>query len=164
MITTLKTKHKKGGFTTEWLKKSKVADINRHITSHQHKKEVTPGGRKVAKHFKKRSPALDWLGWNLLYWCNDQAVTLEEEYLFHVTRRWRFDWAIPSLMIAVEFEGGVFEKIGGHTTAKGYTKDTDKYREAAKDGWILLRYTTLNYKNLIKDLNDINGKRNLVTI
>ena len=112
-------------------------------------------GKVVAKHYKRRSEALDWLGWNLLQWCQEHCHQLFEEYRFDEKRKWRFDWAIPDLKVAVEFEGGVFEKKGSHTTAKGYTKDTEKYNRAAQLGWTVLRYTAMNYKNLIEDLKRV---------
>ncbi len=64
-------------------------------------------------------------------------------------RRFRFDFAIPSKMIAVEYEGLMSEK-SGHTTETGYTKDTDKYNLATKLGWQVYRFTILNY-NTIND-------------
>lgn len=142
-------------FTIKDVMKSKVAGLNQHLNK-PFKKAITEiGGRKVSQHFKKKSAALDWLGWNLLYWCNEHIVILEEEYLFHLERKWRADWAIPSLKILIEFEGGIFLENSGHNTAKHYTKDTDKYRGAAKLGYIVLRYTALNYKTVLNDLNDI---------
>lgn len=113
------------------------------------------GGRKVLKHFKKKSPALDWMGWNLLYWCNVHGLQLQEEYQFDEKRKWRFDWCIESLQVAIEFEGGIFQANSGHKTAKHYTKDTQKYNRAGQLGWRVLRYTALNYKNVLNDLNQL---------
>lgn len=117
------------------------------------KKEVTSAGRIVAKHFKKRSKALDWIGWNLVDWCNTKGLVLMEEYRFDEQRQWRFDWAIESIKVAVEFEGGVFQQNSGHKTAKHYTKDTNKYNRAAQLGWRVLRFTAVNYKSLVEELN-----------
>lgn len=74
-----------------------------------------------------------------------------EELEFHTERKFRFDWAIPELMIAIEYEG-LFSKKSGHTTVGGYTKDTIKYNLAAINGWTVLRYTALSYQNLEKDI------------
>ena len=78
-----------------------------------------------------------------------------EDYVFELqfdeVRKFRFDWAIPSLMIAIEFEGIMSEK-SRHTTKTGYSKDTEKYNLAAISGWIVLRYTVLTYGNLERDL------------
>ena len=73
------------------------------------------------------------------------------EHQFDHKRKYRFDWAIPSLMIAIEFEGIMSEK-SRHTTKTGYSKDTEKYNLAAISGWIVLRYTVLTYGNLERDL------------
>lgn len=77
-----------------------------------------------------------------------------EEHKFHPTRRWRFDFAIPERMIAIEYEG-IFSEKSGHTTHKGYIKDTEKYNEAAKLGWTVLRYTAKTYKEVIDDINEL---------
>ena len=74
-----------------------------------------------------------------------------EELQFSQERKFRFDWAIPELMIAIEYEG-IFSKKSGHTTINGYTKDCDKYNLAALEGWKILRYTAKNYQNLGSDL------------
>lgn len=111
------------------------------------------GGRIVGKHFKKRSKEKDFIAWNLMYWCNDHAVILEEEYKFHPDRNFRFDWCIPALRIAVEYEGGIFDPNGDHRSVKGISRDVTKYNLAAIDGWKVLRFTALDYKNLINELN-----------
>lgn len=63
------------------------------------------------------------------------------EYRFHPTRRWRFDYAWPDLMVALEIEGGVYQ-AGRHTRGNGYTEDCRKYSEAAVLGWCVVRATT----------------------
>lgn len=64
-----------------------------------------------------------------------------EEYRFHPKRRWRFDFAWPDKMIAVEVEGGTFTG-GRHTRGKGFEQDCEKYCEATLLGWRVLRFTT----------------------
>ena len=64
----------------------------------------------------------------------------EREYKFHSKRRWRFDFAWPEKMIAVEVEGGIWTN-GRHTRGKGFENDCIKYGEAACLGWILYRCT-----------------------
>jgi len=59
--------------------------------------------------------------------------------MFCNDRKWRFDFAWPAIMLAVEIEGGIYQG-GGHTTLSGYTKDCEKYNRAAMDGWTVLRY------------------------
>lgn len=82
------------------------------------------------------------------------------ELKFHPKRLWRFDIAIPHVMIAIEYEGINVGKNGKsrHTTLKGYTEDTVKYNEAVKLGWRVLRYTSLNYQNMITDLEQLIDK------
>ena len=55
-------------------------------------------------------------------------------------RFWKFDYAIPEKLVAVEIEGGVYTK-GRHTRGQGYVKDLEKYNAAIELGWVVLRYT-----------------------
>ena len=64
----------------------------------------------------------------------------EREFLFHKRRKWRFDFAWPDLLIAVEVEGGVFSG-GRHVRGQGYESDCEKYNEAQLIGWMVLRFT-----------------------
>ena len=65
---------------------------------------------------------------------------VSREATFAWPRRWRFDFAIIDLMLAVEVEGGVW--VGGrHTDPKGFLSDLEKYNEAALRGWLVLRVT-----------------------
>lgn len=85
-----------------------------------------------------------------------EGIEVVKEYKFHPERKWRFDFAIPDKKIAIEYEGGVFG--GGksrHTTGKGYAGDAEKYNEAAKLGWKVLRYTSKGYSKLIEDLKPL---------
>ena len=61
-----------------------------------------------------------------------------QEYMFHPTRRWRFDIASEELMIAVEVDGAVWTQ-GRHTRGAGYIEDCRKMAEAACLGWLVLR-------------------------
>ena len=80
-----------------------------------------------------------------------------EELQFDQKRKFRFDWAIPELMLAVEYEG-IFSEKSGHTTLSGYTKDVQKYNLAIKRGWKVLRYTADNYLNFKADLDELHSK------
>lgn len=70
-----------------------------------------------------------------------------KELKFHPSRKWRFDFAIESLRIAIEYEGIMSEK-SRHTTISGMSADCDKYNAAQLLGWKVLRFTAINYKNL----------------
>lgn len=97
---------------------------------------------------------VQWMHWNLLYFCNERAMELIKEHRFHPQRFWRFDFAIPAVKIAIEFEG-ITSDQSRHTTVGGYTGDTEKYNTAAADGWKVMRYTIINYKNVLEDLRKI---------
>ena len=132
------------------LEQKKHSGTIRDFKISQRKKKK--GAKQSLPNRSKRSEAMDYITWNLWYWCNDHALTLEQEFKFHPERLWRFDFAIPALKVAIEYEGLMSEK-SGHTTVTGYTKDADKYNQAQMLGWKVLRYTALNYKNLLKELN-----------
>ena len=70
----------------------------------------------------------------------------EEEYVFFDGRRFRFDFAWPPFLIAVEIEGGTYS-MGRHTRGSGFAKDCEKYNLAALDGWSVYRFTT----GMVKD-------------
>lgn len=56
------------------------------------------------------------------------------QYIFHPTRKWRFDFAWIELKIAVEINGGIF--MGGGHNRGGYMEMTyEKINEATKLGW-----------------------------
>lgn len=76
----------------------------------------------------------------LLYMKANELPAPELDHRFHPRRRWKFDFAWPALMLAVEVEGGVWHG-GRHTTGKGFTEDCVKYNEAALLGWTVLRVT-----------------------
>ncbi len=82
------------------------------------------------------------------------GVEYKAEACFHPTRKWRFDFAIVEHKIGIEYEGINSEK-SRHTTITGYTEDANKYNEAQKLGWKVLRYTAINYKNITQDLKQI---------
>jgi len=72
-----------------------------------------------------------------------QAMVPEpvREYRFHPKRKWRFDFAWPARLVAVEVEGGTFSG-GRHSRGRGFEADAEKYAEAAILGWRVLRVTT----------------------
>ena len=128
-------------------------------------KRDTPviGGRKIGKVFDRRkSKGLDFIAKNLFFWCQARALVLEEEYRFHPERKWRFDWAffIPlqgkePLKVAIEFEGGTFQANTSHNSPRTMASDANKYNAAAGMGWIVLRFTALNYPTLLAELNKL---------
>lgn len=63
------------------------------------------------------------------------------EYRFHDKRRYRFDFAFPEHKVAVEIEGGIYMRRGGHSTGGGITRDIEKGNLAVSEGWRVLRFT-----------------------
>jgi hypothetical protein len=62
------------------------------------------------------------------------------EHRFHPGRRWRFDYAWPPELVALEVEGGAWT-TGRHTRGQGFIDDMAKYNQAALLGWKVLRFT-----------------------
>lgn len=63
------------------------------------------------------------------------------EFVFHESRKWRFDFAWPWAKVAVELEGLTRDGRGHHQGFKGYANDCDKYNAAAEAGWTVFRFT-----------------------
>lgn len=71
----------------------------------------------------------------------------KREFRFHPVRRFRFDFAYPDKMLAIEVEGGTWSRKGGHTSGVGFEKDCEKYNLAVLCGWKVLRYTNKKVNN-----------------
>ena len=63
---------------------------------------------------------------------------MTRELQFHPGRKWRFDYALEDLQIALEAEGGVFNGRR-HIRPKGVREDMEKYNEAQCLGWTVIR-------------------------
>lgn len=73
------------------------------------------------------------------------------EHQFHPKRRWRFDYAIPSLKIAVEYQGhgkmnGGSKHVGGHASVKGLSSDAEKFNQAEILGWRVILFTAMHFQ------------------
>lgn len=101
---------------------------------------------------RKPSKGKAWITKNLWAWCREKGYELKKEHGFHPTRKWRFDWAIPEINAGIEFEGIISDK-SRHTTIKGYSGDVEKYNAAGELGWTVFRYTAINYKNVVQDID-----------
>lgn len=64
------------------------------------------------------------------------------EFQFCADRKWRFDFAWPYEKLAVEVEGGTNFGRSRHSKGEGFERDAAKYNRAAREGWIVLRYST----------------------
>lgn len=83
----------------------------------------------------------------------DLRLICVKELEFCPGRKWRFDYALPEVKIAIEVEGGVFKKRhyqtkdgtfitttgGRHNSATGFLGDMEKYNSATVLGWRLIR-------------------------
>jgi hypothetical protein len=91
--------------------------------------------------------------------CKAYNLKPVREYKF-CERGWRFDFAWPDIQLAVEVEGGTRYGRSRHSTGVGFEQDADKYNRAAREGWMVLRYTTrmVNTGQAIVEVRDvING-------
>ena len=70
---------------------------------------------------------------------------VKTEYQWADGRRWRFDVAIPSLMLAFELDGGKWS--GGHRRGNALEADYERQNAAILDGWKLFRFTNDQAKN-----------------
>jgi very-short-patch-repair endonuclease len=70
----------------------------------------------------------------------------EREHRFAPPRRWRFDFAWPAKLLAMEVEGAVWTG-GRHSRGSGFEADAEKYNEALLRGWRVLRVST----GMVKD-------------
>lgn len=130
---------RKGLKVVNKFQKGNLISINREIIS----KNRIKVPRKEAPQLKEMKQNLRFLGYEF-----------EEEHRVHHSRLFRFDIAFPDFRIGIEYEGLVSEK-NFHTSIAGYTSNTEKYNLAAVNGWMVLRYTCKNYKNMIPDLEAI---------
>jgi very-short-patch-repair endonuclease len=131
-------------FTIETIKKSACGKLNPHLDEPMKKKS------KVIKA-RNDCPEVQYIHWQLKYWCIEQGYTLEKEYRFAKPRKFRFDFCLPEFKIAVEYDGLNSEK-SGHTTLKGFTSDTEKINIAISLGWKVLRFTVLNYQTVLHEI------------
>ena len=73
--------------------------------------------------------------------CMAYNLTPEREFVFAAPRKYRFDFAWPSLKIAAEIDGGVWSG-GRHTRPAGFESDCRKYNLAADGEWLVYRFST----------------------
>jgi hypothetical protein len=78
---------------------------------------------------------------------------IQREHRFDPARRWRFDFAWPARMVALEVEGGAWSG-GRHTRGAGFTADIEKYNRAAVLGWTVIRATSAHVRSG-KALSDV---------
>lgn len=142
-------------WTLDDIRKSKISDLNKQKIINDIntcKKTETPAEVKKSVSVRKISLEKEYIKAILKDLEKNKVISgYVEELKFHPKRRFRFDWAIPDMKIAIEYEG-LISKKSRHTTLTGYSNDTRKYALAVIEGWRVLRYTALTYENIEKDL------------
>jgi len=87
------------------------------------------------------------------------------EHKFHPVRRWRFDYAIPEIKLAVEYHGhsGFIGKgSSGHSTIKGLTNDCEKMNSAITLGWTVLAFTALHFRLQERERHNLTDARTTI--
>lgn len=74
------------------------------------------------------------------HWDGNDYPMPEREWKFYSQRGWKFDFAWPEQLVAVEIEGGIFN-AGRHGRGAGIAEDAIKYNAAAFIGWAVIRLT-----------------------
>lgn len=86
-------------------------------------------------------------------WKAKHGNTVVREYKFHPTRMWRFDFAFPSIYLAIEIQG-----YGrGHTSYTGMYQDYQKHNSAIRMGWTIIYLMS-------EDLKEVNIDKTLAWI
>lgn len=100
--------------------------------------------------------------WELHFMRDITAVepeTPRRQFRFHPTRAWRFDFAWPLWLVAVEVEGltpirfvedddgSTRAHVGRHQSVDGMNDDLEKYAEATLLGWRVLRVSQAHVKS-----------------
>ena len=72
----------------------------------------------------------------------DLNLIVYPEFHFSPDREYRFDYAIPDKMVAIEVQGGIWCKgNSGHSSGTGIKRDMEKSRLATSLGWKLIQCT-----------------------
>jgi len=127
--------------------KSACGKNNQHLLQ---KNKAAPAVKKQ----RKKPTIIKWLDINLQYWCAENNLILSKELKFAPGRKYSSDYAIESIKILIEYEGGIFMQRGGHNSPTGIQRDIDKYRLAEELGFTVLRLTALNYKTILPLLDE----------
>ena len=147
------------GWTETDLKKlkDKGFSVDDSVSSKKETTEKLVSSKKehANKKIEKVSVEKNTIGFVLMSLKQKGLITdFVTEHKFDSVRKFRFDWAIIDLKIAIEFEG-IMSAKSRHTTVTGYTNDCKKYNFAQKKGWKVMRYTALNYLDLEADMKEL---------
>jgi hypothetical protein len=99
------------------------------------------GGQDAWRRSRKGTGARKPIGADFAKLCTFHGIPVPvPEYRFAPPRRWRFDWAWPDRILALEIDGGVWTG-GRHTRGAGFIRDQEKRNEAVLRGWAVLHCT-----------------------
>lgn len=92
----------------------------------------------------------------LRLWLELGGRPLEDQVVFHHTRKWRFDFGEPDTMVAFEIQGGIYAEQSGHRSFEGVQRDYEKLNAAIIEGWKVFQVTSLMMqdRDYIKSLVD----------
>jgi len=63
-----------------------------------------------------------------------------------IGRRWRFDFAYPDKMVAIEVQGGIYVR-GAHSRGTGLERDYEKINNAQMLGWTVFQFSRKMIEN-----------------
>ena len=81
----------------------------------------------------------------------EQKYTFLVEHQFHLYRKFKFDFAIKEIKIAIEYEGGIWLEGGGaHSRPANIERDIEKYNLAQEQGWTVIRVHSKTHKTVLQ--------------
>lgn len=116
-----------------------VDEFNRSLGKLPHKAQPTEAQKVIAKSKRHKLQDAFLAAWRIVRiegWPDP-----EMEYRFHDVRKWRLDFAFPTVKVAVEIQGGNFVG-GGHNRGAKQAKDFEKLNTATRMGWRVLQFGT----------------------
>jgi very-short-patch-repair endonuclease len=88
-------------------------------------------------------------------------IELEAEFRLIPSRRFRFDYVHHESRIAIEINGGTFNRMG-HSSPSGIKRDYEKLNLAHAMGWRVFQLTsemiTIEWLNIIADAIKVSNK------
>lgn len=88
------------------------------------------------------------------------------EFTFHPVRKWRFDYAVPSIKLAIEYHGHagmVGKSKSGHSTISGLTADCEKLSHAQLHGWKWIALTAMHFSPRDRIRHKLSSPHDLIT-
>lgn len=97
------------------------------------KKRGTPENKRYKSELERKF---------LSHW-KKTKIPISQQVIFHPIRKWRFDFAFPDLLLAIEIQG-----YGrGHADYMSMANDYLKHNEAVRHGWSVLYFMAHDIKD-----------------